>query len=144
MMGQELIRIVKIWISSGLIMLLIGIILCFMKSSRLKKWEPAVGEVVDIKTRKRKAKFIEYYERVPVVKFNGSNGTVIGDDGIYIIEDAFPYEIGSKVSLRYSPTNNNKFYVIHEGFSRQMYINELLILLTGISLIIVGVMFLFR
>lgn len=132
-----------IGIYSGCAMIFIGIILIVVKNKRLKNWEEALGEVIDIKKRKRRVKFYQYTECAPIVKFNGNSEVVIGDDGIYIIEAAFPYKIGSKVNLRYNSTNNNKFYVIHEGLLQQMYLYELVLLLVGSTFGIMGLLFLF-
>jgi len=139
----DTVRAAYICFFSGMVMNLIGIILIMIKNARIKSWEEAIGEVVDIKSRERKVKYITYTEYAPVVKFNANNEVVIGDDGIYIIEEAFPFKIGSKVNLRYNPVNNKKFYVIYEGLWKQMYRDGAILLLVGTTFVMIGFMFYF-
>ena len=125
----------------GFPMLLIAIVLLTIKSKRLKNWSVTLGKVVDIKKKKKRMKFVEYIECAPVVQFEGNNATVIEDDGIYLPEELFPFNVGDEVNVLYNPQNNNKFYVIYGKIKTNMYVGEFTLSIVAFAFILMGILF---
>lgn len=129
-----------IFLSSGLAIFFLGFIFKQIKKSRLKKREPAVGEVIDIKERDNRVKAYKFKEYTPVVKFEANNGVVTGDDGLYFLDKELPYKVGDKVNIRYNPINNNQFYLVHEMHKKQIDPRAASLMFAGIMLIALGIM----